>query len=97
MAKTCTLHVRMDPTLKINAEKVLEEIGMSSSDAINLFYNQICLKSGIPFEITKDKKKKISQKYEKINKKSLSGILSKYANPALIDKEKNAWYEEAHE
>ena len=31
------------------------------------------------------------------NKKSLSGFLSKYANPDLINKEENVWLEEAKE
>lgn len=42
----------------------------------------------IPIEEQEEKKK---------NKKSLSGFLSKYANSDLIEREKNAWYEEAKE
>lgn len=34
---------------------------------------------------------------KKSKKKSLSGVLSKYANLSLIEKEANAWFEEAKE
>ena len=41
-----------------------------------------------PFEENKKKSKK---------KKSLAGFLAKYANQKLIEKEDNAWFEEAKE
>ena len=41
-----------------------------------------------PFEENKKKSKK---------KKSLAGFLAKYANKKLIEKEDNAWFEEAKE
>lgn len=46
-----TVSVRIDPTLKKEAEKILKEIGMSTSKAITTFYKQIILCKGIPFRM----------------------------------------------
>lgn len=53
MAKTDTLHIRVEPTVKKKAEKTLNELGMSITEAINVFLNQVILNDGIPFEIRK--------------------------------------------
>lgn len=39
-----------DDKLK-KAERVLRELGMSPTEAIRLFYRQICLRGGVPFLI----------------------------------------------
>ena len=51
MAKTATLHARIDEKLKINAENIFADLGLSASDAIKLFYRQVELNGGLPFEI----------------------------------------------
>lgn len=53
MAKTDTLHIRVEPSVKQKAEKTLNELGLSITDAINVFLNQVILYDGIPFEIRK--------------------------------------------
>lgn len=53
MAKTDTLHIRVEPTVKKKAEKTLNELGMSITEAINVFLTQVILNDGIPFEIRK--------------------------------------------
>lgn len=55
MAKTDTLHVRVEPTVKQRAEKTLNDLGLSITEAINVFLNQVILNDGIPFEIRKPK------------------------------------------
>lgn len=55
MAKTETLHIRVKPNVKQKAEKTLNDLGLSISEAINVFLNQIILYDGIPFEIRKPK------------------------------------------
>lgn len=55
MAKTDTLHIRVEPSVKQRAEKTLNELGLSITDAINVFLNQVILNDGIPFEIRKPK------------------------------------------
>lgn len=55
MAKTETLHIRVKPNVKQKAEETLNDLGLSISEAINIFLNQIILYDGIPFEIRKPK------------------------------------------
>ena len=51
MAKTAFLNARIDPDLKIKAEKVLDKVGVSASQAITMFYKQIILRKGLPFDV----------------------------------------------
>ena len=53
MAKTDTLHIRVEPTVKKRAEETLNDLGLSITEAINVFLNQVILNDGIPFEIKK--------------------------------------------
>lgn len=53
MAKTDTLHIRIEPTVKQRAEETLNDLGLSITEAINVFLNQVILNDGIPFEIRK--------------------------------------------
>ncbi len=49
-AKTGMIRARVSPELKTQAEAILAEIGLSSSDAIRMFYKQVTLRNGLPFE-----------------------------------------------
>ncbi len=51
MKKTATIHARIEPGTKKKAEGVLKKLGMSPTEAIRLFYRQICLREGIPFPV----------------------------------------------
>jgi DNA-damage-inducible protein J len=51
MPKTKTVTVRLDPELKDNAERILMELGLTVSQAISLFYKQVELHDGLPFEV----------------------------------------------
>lgn len=51
MAKTANLYVRIEPNVKLQAESILSALGISASNAINIFYKQIILQQGIPFDI----------------------------------------------
>jgi DNA-damage-inducible protein J len=44
------IRARISPDLKAEAESILDQIGLSSSDAIRMFYKQITLRNGLPFE-----------------------------------------------
>lgn len=52
MEKTTTLNLRVNPTLKQDAETVLSKLGIPMSTAIDMFLNQIVLVGGIPFSVT---------------------------------------------
>ena len=51
MSKTATIHTRIDPEIKKQAENILEDLGMKPSAAIQIFYKQISLQSGFPVEL----------------------------------------------
>lgn len=51
MAKTSSIHIRVEPQIKKEVEKILNTLGMTSTEAINIYLKQIILNSGIPFEI----------------------------------------------
>lgn len=51
MAKTGMIRARTEPSLKSNVEKILKKLGMTSTEAINLFYRQIQLRKGLPFDV----------------------------------------------
>ena len=49
--KTKTITVRLDPDLKDHAERIFGELGLTVSQAISLFYRQVELHDGLPFEV----------------------------------------------
>jgi DNA-damage-inducible protein J len=49
--KTGMIRARVDLELKERAETILEKIGLNASDAIRLFYKQVTLQKGLPFEV----------------------------------------------
>ena len=49
--KTATIRARTEPSLKADAERVFRKLGISSSEAINLFYSQVRLRKGLPFPV----------------------------------------------
>jgi DNA-damage-inducible protein J len=51
MNKSATVRARIEPNLKNKAEKVFRELGLSTTQAINLFYRQVELRNGLPFEV----------------------------------------------
>ena len=51
MAKTANLYARIEPDVKEQAEAILSALGIPASNAINMFYKQIILQRGLPFEV----------------------------------------------
>lgn len=51
MAKTETIRARVEPELKHQAEGVLRELGLSATEAITLFYTQVAMRRGLPFDV----------------------------------------------
>src|SRR4030066_2184851 len=49
--KTATIRARTEPRLKADAERVFRKLGISSSEAINLFYAQVRLRKGLPLAV----------------------------------------------
>lgn len=51
-AKSANLYARIEPDVKEQAENILAALGIPASSAINMFYKQIILHRGIPFDVT---------------------------------------------
>jgi DNA-damage-inducible protein J len=51
LAKEATARARMDAHLKDEAERILAECGLNATQGINLFYRQIVLQRGLPFDV----------------------------------------------
>lgn len=51
MHKIAAINTRIEPELKQKAENILHQIGLTSAEAIRLFYKQVCLRKGLPFEV----------------------------------------------
>ena len=51
MAKSANLYARIEPDLKEQAETILSALGIPASGAITMFYKQIVLKNGLPFDV----------------------------------------------
>lgn len=52
MTKTASLNLRVDPSVKSQAEKILGKLGLTMTAAIDLYLRQISLTGGIPFSVT---------------------------------------------
>lgn len=72
MAKTDTINIRIEPILKQQAEETLNYLGLTMSEAVNLFFRQVVINDGIPFEIKRPKynrkTRKAMKEAEKISK-----------------------------
>ncbi len=51
MAKSATIKAKMEPELKAEVEKIFKTLGLSTTEAITLFYRQVMLRRGLPFEV----------------------------------------------
>ena len=49
--KSANLYARIEPEVKEQAESILSTLGIPASNAINMFYKQIILNRGLPFEV----------------------------------------------
>jgi len=51
MQKSAMVRARVEPKLKEDAEKLFEQLGLSTTQAITLFYRQVVLRRGLPFDV----------------------------------------------
>ncbi len=51
MPKEAMIRARTGFDLKNQVDGILEKLGLNSSSAINLFYKQIALHNGLPFDV----------------------------------------------
>ena len=71
MAKSAMIRARTEQSLKQDVEKIFSALGLSFSEAINLFLRQVKLRKGIPFDIEVPNKATLKAIKDSYNKKSL--------------------------
>lgn len=49
--KSAMIHARIEPDLKRKVEELFALLGLSVTEAITLFYKQVELQNGLPFEV----------------------------------------------
>ena len=82
--KTETLNARIEPALKSGAERILKKLGLSNAEAIRLFYTQICLNKGLPFDVRIPNKTTIAAM-----KEAESGKLKRFSSTEELFKDLN--------
>lgn len=50
--KSANVTARVEPEVKLEAEAIIDQLGLSVSAVINSLYKQIILKNGIPYTLT---------------------------------------------
>ncbi len=51
MNKTSMIHIRVQPDVKAQVEEILNNLGMTTTEAVNIYLKQIILNCGLPFAI----------------------------------------------
>ncbi len=51
MTKSAMIRARTEPGLKVKVDRIFHKLGLSCSEAINLFFKQVTLRKGMPFDI----------------------------------------------
>lgn len=91
MAKTATVFSRVEPSIKTQAEDILNKLGINMSTAIEIYLRQIVLQSKIPFEI-KLNNDQVPISYENLSKEEFNNLMEK-----SIDEYKNGKCSELNE
>lgn len=73
MSKSANLNIRMKPEIKNGAELILKKLGITPSNAIDMFYRQIILNNGLPFDVRIPNFKLID--ISEISNEELNGLL----------------------
>ena len=51
MAKTATINMRVSPEIKADAENIFSSLGMTLTEAINIFLHKSVMEGGLPFDV----------------------------------------------
>ncbi len=51
MSKAAMIRARIEPNLKTEVEAIFRQLGLTTTEAITLFYRQVYLHRGLPFPI----------------------------------------------
>ena len=51
MNKSAMIRARIEPGLRDKAERIFRKLGLTTTQAITLFYKQVELRKGLPFDV----------------------------------------------
>ncbi len=71
MSKTAMIRARTELKLKSKVEKIFKALGLTASQAINLFYHRVELENGLPFDVRIPNTKTLHSIMDVENKKNL--------------------------
>lgn len=75
MARTSNIFARVEPEVKEEAEKVLDQLGIPMSNAVGMFLRQVVLQNGIPFDVKLPKKAPLA--YGSLSKEEFDAEMEK--------------------
>lgn len=78
MAETM-FRTRIDEDKKEEARAILKTLGLSMSDAVRLFFNQVIIEKGLPFNIKLSEKD--AQKHDRWFRKQVENAVNKADDP----------------
>ncbi|MEE1061179.1 MAG: type II toxin-antitoxin system RelB/DinJ family antitoxin [Ruminococcus sp.] len=86
--KTANLYARIEPELKEQAESILNSLGIPTSNAITMFYKQIVLQRGLPFDVKLPAQQPVDVTV--LNEQQMNAELEKGYKDMIADKAKAA-------
>ena len=88
MGKTAVITTRIDPGLKKDVSVIFDRLGISATEAINLFYKMVKKKNSLPFEA----KIRVEKAFKSIGKTKQQGKdIGNKRNKALKDNKGASW------
>ncbi|MBR1482481.1 MAG: type II toxin-antitoxin system RelB/DinJ family antitoxin [Ruminococcus sp.] len=90
MANTSPVYARINTQLKENAESVMEQLGLSPSNVIQMLYSQIVLLQGLPFDVKIPERKPVdisTLSQAELDAELVKGINSLKSGKALTEEE----------
>ena len=61
VSRTAVLNLRIEPKIKADAEELFGSLGLTVTDAVNVFLRQSLMRGGFPFEIVQYKPNAVTQ------------------------------------
>lgn len=71
MSKSMTVTARIEPELKQNVEHIFDQLGLTTAQAITLFFRQVEMHKGLPFAVRVFNKETLAAIEESENRSSL--------------------------
>lgn len=72
--KTSIINARVRPELKGDVEKILSKLGISTTQAITMFFEQIKINRGIPFSLQLPNDETVEAMLDARNNKNLESL-----------------------